>query len=185
MDRDRLWSGLMVAALAGDRAAYQRLLNEIVPFVRALARRHCGNPADVEELIQETLLTVHRVRQTYDPARPFTPWLAAIAMRRGIDGLRRRSRRARHETPEQPELYETFADPAANNDMESVGAVDEIGELLERLPPRQREALETVKLRQMSLAEASTASGQSVSALKVNVHRALRALRAAIQERRP
>lgn len=174
----------MAAALGGDRGAYERLLKEIVPLLRALARRHCGNPADVEEMVQDTLLAMHRVRHTYDPARPFTPWLAAIALRRGIDGLRRRSRRARHETAAAPEIYETFADPAANDELESVRAADEIVELLQRLPARQRAALEAVKLQQLSLAEAASASGQSVGALKVNVHRALKALRAAIQARR-
>jgi RNA polymerase sigma factor (sigma-70 family) len=173
----------MADALAGDRPAYERLLRETVPLLRAMARRHCRNQADVEELVQETLLTVHRVRNTYDPSRPFIPWLSAIATRRGIDGLRRRTRLARHETTAEPEVYETFADPAANTDMESVRAAEEVGELLRQLPARQREALEAVKLRQMSLAEAASVSGQSVGALKVNVHRALKALRAAFEGR--
>lgn len=173
----------MGAALAGDRAAYERLLREVTPFVRALARRHCGNRADVEELVQDTLLTVHRVRRTYDPARPFMPWLAAIATRRSIDGLRRRSRRARHETAADPDVYETFPDAQANHDLESLRAADELSELLRRLPAKQRAALEAVKLRQMSLADAASVSGQSVGALKVNIHRALKALRAAWTER--
>jgi RNA polymerase sigma-70 factor (ECF subfamily) len=176
--RDQQWSQLMTAAQAGDRAAYTRLLREITPLVRAMLRRYCSNPHDIEEMLQETLLTLHRVRQTYDPRRPFSPWLGAIAARRGIDGLRRRTRVARHEISAEIESYETFADPAANIDVESVRAAGEVEELLQRLPPKQRAALEAMKLRELSLAEASAASGQSVAALKVNTHRALKTLRA-------
>jgi RNA polymerase sigma-70 factor (ECF subfamily) len=151
-------------------------------MIRSLVRRHCSNRADIEEMVQDTLLTVHRVRHTYDAARPFGPWLAAIAWRRGIDALRRRVRLAKYETAES-DAYETFADPAANSDMEAARSVEEIEDLLRLLPPRQRQALEAVKLRQMSLVEASAASGQSVAALKVNTHRALKALRALIAGR--
>jgi len=172
----------MSAAQGGDGAAYARLLREVTPFVRALLRRHCSNPQDVEEMLQETLLTVHRVRHTYDPTRPFSPWLGAIAARRGIDGLRRRSRVARHEVGAEQDGYETFADPAANIEPEAVRASGEIEEMLRRLPPRQRAALEAVKLRELSLVEASAVSGQSVAALKVNTHRALKALRALFRE---
>jgi RNA polymerase sigma factor (sigma-70 family) len=180
--RDLAWSRLMRAAQAGDRAAYSQLLREITPFVRAMLRRYCSHRQDIEEMVQDTLLTLHRVRQTYDPARPFSPWLGAIAARRGIDGLRRRSRVARHEISVELESVETFADPTANSDIEDIRAAGEIEELLRRLPPRQREALETVKLKEMTLAEASRASGQSVGALKVNTHRALKALRALFRE---
>jgi RNA polymerase sigma factor (sigma-70 family) len=172
----------MCAAQAGDRAAYSRLLREVTPFVRALLRRHCSHRQDIEEMVQETLLTLHRVRQTYDPKRPFSPWLGAIAARRGIDGLRRRSRVARHEISAEIESYETFADPAANIDIAAVRSAGEIEELLQRLPPRQRAALEAVKLKEMSLAEASAVSGQSVGALKVNTHRALKTLRALFRD---
>jgi RNA polymerase sigma-70 factor, ECF subfamily len=172
----------MAAAQDGDRRAYEKLLREVTPFVRALARRQCRNPADVEEMVQDTLLTVHRVRHTYDPHRPFSPWLAAIASRRIIDILRRRLRTARYElADEQP--YETFAAVTSNSDLEAVHSAEEINNLLACLPPRQRLALEALKLREMSLIEAAAVSGQSVGALKVNVHRALKALRALVRER--
>ena len=174
----------MAAAQSGDRAAYERLLREVTPFVRALLRRHCNNHADVEEMLQETLLTVHRVRQTYDPRRPFSPWLAAIAARRGIDALRRRMRLARHEAP-AGDFHETFVDSATNSDVEGIRSAEELRELLRRLPPRQRQALEVLKLQEMSLAEAAVASGQSIAALKVNAHRAMKALRALFARRGP
>jgi RNA polymerase sigma-70 factor (ECF subfamily) len=172
----------MAAAQAGDRIAYEQLLRAVTPFIRALTRRHCRNPADIEELVQDTLLTVHRVRHTYDPSRPFSPWLASIASRRSIDGLRRRLRQARHEVADTS-AHETFVDAGANNDVEQLRSAEEVADLLRMLPPRQRQALEALKLREMTLAEASASSGQSISALKVNAHRALKALRALFQER--
>jgi RNA polymerase sigma-70 factor (ECF subfamily) len=180
--QDDTWRTLMRAAQAGDRLAYERLLHDITPFVRNLARRHYRQPEDLEEAVQETLLTVHRVRHTYDPGRPFSPWLAAITHRRTIDILRRRLRIAHYESVDM-EAVETFATPAANPELEAVRSAEEVKELLKQLPARQREALETLKLRELSLAEASRTSGQSVGALKVNTHRALKALRALIQGR--
>ena len=177
------WGQLMRAAQEGDRAAYEQLLRAIIPFVRSLSRRRCRNPSDVEEMVQDTLLTVHRVRHTYDPARPFSPWLAAIAQRRAIDILRRRQRVSKYETADAGRV-ETFSGAAANNDdVEAVHSAEEIANLLQRLPARQREAIERLKLQEMSLAQAAQVSGQSVGALKVNAHRALKALRALMQVR--
>ncbi len=174
--QDRVWSGWMAAAQEGDAVAYARLLGDVTPFVRVLARRRCADPDKAEDVVQEVLLTLHRVRHTYDPARPFTPWLAAITDRRSIDALRRRVRLAAREVND-PHAYETFADLTANKDLEAGDAAKALAGLIAALPPGQREALELVKLRELSLLEASRISGQSVGALKVGVHRALKALR--------
>jgi RNA polymerase sigma-70 factor (ECF subfamily) len=171
------WSRLMADAQNGDRTAYESLLREIVPFVRSIVARQHRTPDRIDDVVQDVLLTVHRVRHTYDPARPFDAWLAAISRRRSIDAIRRRVRRNAQETSDD-QAYETFADPAANRDMEVRDAADLLGSALAGLTERQREALELVKLKEMSLAEASKASGQSIGALKVNVHRAIKALRA-------
>ena len=176
-DSETRWCGLMTAAQDGDRAAYDRLLREIVPFVRALAMRRHRTPDWAEDAVQDVLLTVHRVRHTYDPRRPFKPWLTTIAHRRCVDLLRRRGRTTANETSDET-AYETFADPAANRAMEVYGAADGLGEAIASLPAQQREAVELLKLREMSLAEASRASGRSAGALKVNVHRAIKSLRA-------
>ena len=174
--QDRAWSALMAAAQDGDPRAYAALLSQCAPFVRALARRRCREADVVEDVVQDVLLTLHRVRHTYDPARPFTPWLAAIAGRRSIDALRRRFRLAAHEAHD-PYAYETFVDVAANKELEAGDAAQVLAGLIATLPPGQREALELVKLKELSLLEASQISGQSVAALKVGVHRAIRALR--------
>ena len=175
--RNAEWSRLMRAAQDGDRAAYERLLRDILPFIRAIAGRWHSRRDRAEDVVQDILLTVHRVRHTYDPARPFSHWLATIAKRRAIDALRRRGRTEKFEIADE-DAYVTFADPAANTEAASRAQSSGLGAAISSLPEGQREALELVKLREMSLAEAAKLSGKSIGALKVNVHRAIKSLRA-------
>lgn len=175
---DTGWSALMAAAQAGDRVAYHRLLTEITPYLRALARRTLSRPADAEDAVQDILLTLHSIRRTYDPARPFQPWLVAIARRRIVDRLRTHMRTAGRETGIEP-FEETFAAPETNMaGMEADSVV--LRRAIADLPPGQRQAVELLKLKDMSLKEASAASGASVPALKVAMHRALKALQKAL-----
>ena len=171
----------MALAQAGDRPAYDRLLREILPYIRAIAA--CQHRADrVEEVVQDVLLTLHRMRHTYDPARPFRPWLAAIARCRSIDALRRRTRRAWFEMPADAvgPAYDNVADPVTSGLDAAHAAADQLGRAITSLPQSQREAVELLRLRELSLAEASKLSGRSVAALKVNVHRALKSLQHAL-----
>jgi len=171
------WSGLMAAAQEGDGTAYRRLLSAVTPFIRHAARRRGLDASSCEDLAQDVLLTLHRVRHTYDPARPFVPWLLAIVQRRIID-LYRRDRRIHDQETVIPDLLETFPDPATNNTIETSEQREWLLQAMAELPPKQREALELVKLGELSVAEASSRTGQSEGAVKVNVHRAIRALRA-------
>jgi RNA polymerase sigma-70 factor (ECF subfamily) len=173
--RELDWSIAMARAQGGDREAYRRLLEGVAPYLRFLARRRMGSASDVEDAVQDILLTVHSVRHTYDPARPFGPWLVAIAERRVVDALRRRGRTEGREAPLDP-AEETFADPGANHP-EAAAEGRVLRDAVERLPPAQREAIRLLKLDEMSLKEASAASGMSIVALKVATHRGLRTLR--------
>ena len=175
------WSIAMSRAQAGDQDAYRQLLQNITPYLRALAARHIQSADDIEDTVQDVLLTVHSVRNTYDPSRPFGPWLAAIANRRIVDGLRRRGRVGSHETSVETEL-ETFAADEANLQEEAVNA-RLIREAIEQLPVGQRDAMRMLKLEEWSLQEAATASGMSVAALKVATHRAMKRLREMFQQR--
>ena len=85
-DPDR-WGGLMARAQNGEQAAYRLLLEELTPYLRAVARRRLGQQ-EVDDAVQDILLSLHSVRNTYDPARPFKPWLIAIAQRRLVDRIR-------------------------------------------------------------------------------------------------
>jgi RNA polymerase sigma factor (sigma-70 family) len=164
----------MARAQGGDRNAYRRLLEDITPYLRSLAARRFQNRGDVEDAVQEVLLTVHTIRHTYDPARPFGPWLVAIAHRRIVDGLRRQGRSRAREASLEAE-HETFASPQANMD-ETVSDGRVLRDAIERLPSGQRDAIRMLKLKEMSLKEAAAASGKSVAALKVATHRGLRNL---------
>lgn len=169
------WGELLAAAQRGDAGAYRTFLTSIVPFARAVVRRRTTVADMVEDIVQDVLLTVHRVRHTYEPGRPVKPWLAAIVTRRSIDAMRKRGRVGAHELHNEA-AYETYADPRANK-AEAGESARTLAQMMDTLTPRQKEALELVKLKEMSLAEASEASGQSVASLKVNIHRAIKRLR--------
>lgn len=169
------WSILMAHAQAGDQAAYGRLLEEIAPYVRSLAVKCHRDSSDIEDSVQDVLLTVHAVRHTYDPTRPFGPWLVAIAHRRITDRLRRQGRSTARETP-LTEEHETVAAPATNY-LEAASTERALRDAIERLPQCQRDAIRLLKLQEMSLKEAAMTSGMSVAALKVATHRAMKSLR--------
>ncbi len=169
------WGALLASAQRGDSGAYRLFLEAVTPFIRALARRRSRDDERAEDVVQDSLITLHRIRHTYTPGRPVKPWIAAIVARRAIDAARRETRITRAEV-DAPLAYETFADPAANQE-ESGEARHLLERLLPSLSDKEKEAVELVKLREMSLAEASDHSGQSVGALKVNVHRAIARMR--------
>jgi len=173
--REPDWSILMARAQDGDGAAYRRLLEEIAPHIRSLAAKWCRDPDEVEDAVQDTLLTIHAVRQTYNPARPFGPWLVAIAKRRIVDRLRRSGVRRERETSLTHE-HETFPAAQANNPAEALER-RALRLAIHQLPIGQRQAIELLKLREMSLKEAAASTGMSITALKVATHRGLKALR--------
>lgn len=179
--RDLEWSILMARAQNGDGEAYRRLLEEVTPYLRSLAARRHRDPRDVEDAVQDILLSVHAIRQTYDPTRAFGPWLVTITNRRLIDRLRRHGRLRARETALTAE-HETFPAGQPNIDQE-MSDRRELEAALDNLPPGQRQAIRLLKLEELSLKEAAAATGMSVAALKVATHRALRGLRKLLSHR--
>lgn len=175
---------LMRAAQNGDGRAYRELLRAITVRVREVIRRQRGFAgfAEVEDLVQDVLLSVHMVRATYDPARPFTPWLLAIVRNRLVDGARRYGRIARREVIVD-DLDVTFAAPEANDETVDTGEVSALREAVRSLPEGQRQAIELLKLEELSLKEAAAVAGVSVGALKVATHRAMTALKLKLGQR--
>lgn len=168
----------MAAAQAGDAVAYRAVLNACLPITTSLARRMGVHGAAVDDVVQDVLLTVHRALPTYDPARPFAPWLGAIIRRRSIDIMRSQGRRGVREVYD-PDAY--LNHPAQQEDADLVvSEQDEARKLraaISTLPSRQRQAVEMLGLQENSLEEASQETGQSKVALKVSLHRAIRSLR--------
>lgn len=157
---------LMQRAQRGDRAAYDALLRECEAWLR-LYLGHRLTPDHASDAAQEVLLAVHAKRHTYDPRRPFGPWLAGIARYKLMDRLRAAYKEGSVELTDQgrTESHE--------------GAVLSgvlLGRLLDRLPPAQAEAIRLIKIEGLSVREASETTGQGESLLKVNVHRGRKAM---------
>ena len=172
---------LMRAAQQGDATAYRELLCSIAPRIRRslLNRRASARPEDIEDLVQDILLSIHAVRATYDPRRPFMPWLLAITRHRLADAARRYRRTTAHEVPME-DADVTFADPKSNSGQGGSDNLQALGETLRILPARQRQAFELLKIEGFSLREASAMTGVTIGALKIATHRAIAALRKAL-----
>jgi RNA polymerase sigma-70 factor (ECF subfamily) len=168
----------MVAAQAGDRRAYERLLASLVPALRRAARGRWrqAEAADIEDVVQETLLALHAARHLYEPSRPLLPFVFGILRLRGADALRRRYRQSGRERAidEFSETSSYFATKEEHEDQIDAGTLHAT---IAELPERQRQAIEMTKMQEMSLAEASAASGMSITALKVATHRGVATLR--------
>ena len=167
------WSVLMGRAQDGDERAYTTLLRAILPYLRSLARRRLGDAAEIDEVVQDILLTIHRIRPTYDPARPFAPWLAAIAQRRLVDRIRANTQYARRK---QALAEELLVQPEADLPPVDADAYDGLHSAIRALPEGQRLAIQLLKLKQMSLKEAAALTGLSIGALKVSSHRGVKRL---------
>ena len=168
---------LLIRGLAGDARAYHAFLQELSAHLRAFLRKRLARlPDEVEDLLQESLLAVHNQRHTYDADQPLTAWVYAIARYKLVDLLRRRSSR---EMLSDPLDYEN--DVLTSADAEAAEARRDLGKLLEQLPDRQRLPIVHMKLEGLSVAETARLTGMSESAVKVGVHRGLKALAAMIR----
>jgi RNA polymerase sigma factor (sigma-70 family) len=161
----------MALAQAGDRVAYATLLRECERWLtRYYARRVA--PCHAEDLVQDTLISLHRKLASYDPSRPFFPWIAAIARYRWIDHLRKIYR------ADETVLPDDIATPSGET---AIHARISLDQLLQQLPSPQARAIELVKIEGRSIAEAATVTGQSESLIKVNIHRGLKKLTSLIE----
>jgi RNA polymerase sigma-70 factor (ECF subfamily) len=164
---------LMLQSLAGDAAAYRMFLDELTARLRSYLRRRLGGlPDEVEDLLQELLLAVHNKRHTYDPKQPLTSWVQAIARYKLVDLLRRRSRSSALTDPldEDDQVFATTANDAATE------AKYDVEKLLRGLPDRQRLPILYVKIEGASVTDTAIRTGMSESAVKVGIHRGLKAL---------
>jgi RNA polymerase sigma factor (sigma-70 family) len=166
--RSAKWGGLMAAAQSGKRQAYEQLLRELDNWLRRYYARRLP-PAAAEDARQDALLAIHSKRHAYLPSRPFGPWVAAIARYKWIDHVRDASRFAA--VPLNDEI------PIDDCGEGAISAVA-VNDLLSRLKPAQAAVIRLVKLDGASIEDASSATGQSASLVKVNIHRGLKKLAA-------
>ena len=169
--------GLLLAGLDGDASAYRVFLQRLSTLLRGYFRRRLQRlPDEVEDLVQDTLMAVHTQRHTYRPSEPLTAWVHALARYKLVDLWRRR---ARHEALNDP--LDDASELFASSDAEAALAKRDLGQLLQTLPDRQRLPIVHVKLEGLSVVETARITGLSESAVKVGVHRGLKALAARIR----
>lgn len=169
---------LMIDGRSGEEASYRDLLRELTPHLRGYFRRRMQDrPDDCEDLVQVTLMAIHTRRHTYDEGQPFTAWAHAVARYKLIDWRRRHGRREALHDLVDDRAEDLFVEP----EQEAGQVRRDVLTLLEDLPASQSGPIRLTKLEGLSVAEAAARSGMSVSAVKVGVHRGLKALAARIK----
>ncbi|MBW2274830.1 MAG: sigma-70 family RNA polymerase sigma factor [Deltaproteobacteria bacterium] len=177
IEQEARWRAAMISAQDGDSVAYQKLLEELLPIMRRSVRARLYDESGVEDVVQNALLSIHRARHTYRPERPFGPWMRTILRNATIDAMRARKRRGDREVKvEAMEMFED-AGAVAKFDFSARELAPELRRALEELPATQRQAVELIQLRGLSVAEAALQVGISPGALKVRAHRGYVALR--------
>jgi len=178
-EREDEWTGLMRSAMAGDNAAYHRLLKAITPVLRAASRRgltRAGqSPDQAEDIVQDILLAVHLKRHTWDVNAPFAPWLFAIARNKLIDALRRRGKRVFVN-------IDDFAETLPEQPKAETASAAEVTAQLNTLPQRQREVLQSIAVESASIKDTAKKFAMSEGAVRVALHRALASLTAKLRE---
>ncbi len=178
---DQELTALMRAAQRGDRSAYASLLREVMSLLQRLFRHRLRylQPADREDVMQEVLLSLHRAKSTYDPAKAFVPWLMAIIRNRVVDRARRCARLSANEVLVGE--FDAIGPVAgfAQRDGE-YGDPEALRRAISALPVGQRKAIELLKLRELPVKDAASVTGMSAGALRVSVHRAISNLRDAL-----
>jgi RNA polymerase sigma-70 factor (ECF subfamily) len=165
--------GLMLAGLAGEAEPYRRLLDELSRTLRAYYARRAPPGIDAEDLVQETLIAVHTRRSTYDPGQPFTAWAYAIARYKLIDALRRGRLHLRAPAEDADNL---FTPAGASGSAEAAMAARDLERVMADLPARTRDLIRATRIEGLSTREAAGRHGMTETAVKVAIHRGLKAL---------
>ncbi|MBT8041155.1 MAG: sigma-70 family RNA polymerase sigma factor [Gammaproteobacteria bacterium] len=175
---EQRWSALMVSAQSGNESDYRQLLGELTDVIQRFLRSRFGNRPVIEDCVQEALIAIHKARHTYNPKRPFRPWLFAIVRNKTIDTLRKQRQRenlAKRYRREQEVLARPSGQVAYPQELAG-------GPLFRSLSNQHREVLVLTKIIGFSIAETAEKLHISESAVKVRVHRAVGKLRKMMKE---
>lgn len=171
--QNKRWTALMILTQEGDSSAYNELLSSLHYVLSAYFGQRLWDKSYEDDLIQDTLMSVHTSRHTYDPYYPFTAWLFGIAHHKFIDFLRKNKRIVSHEIYDDT-LFERLC---INSNNSSIDSRIDLEKALEQLPAKQKEALKSFSLQGYSSKDSSKIMGIGLSALKVNVHRGYKRLK--------
>ncbi|MCE2926201.1 MAG: sigma-70 family RNA polymerase sigma factor [Rickettsiales bacterium] len=164
-------SALMLAGLDGDQAAYGKFLSTIAPMLRRMVSRKLSQP-DVEDVVQEILISIHKARHTYDGKRPIMPWLYSIATFRITDHLRKHYSQMRHQSVDIADFENILSDVT-----EEASNHESIEELLENVPEKHKRILTLMHVEGYTAKEVGKKMGMNESAVKVAAHRAIKKIR--------
>jgi len=169
---ERTLQVLIQRSFDGDRTAYQQFLKELRQLLRAYIRRQlyrfARTDCDAEDIVQETLLAIHSRWHTYDRSMPVTAWAHAIARYKLVDFLRNSARRSRDLSFD--DIEQATTEGYATEISMTLSA------LIAALPSNLRRPVELVRLQGFSVREAAAATGLSEASVKVNIHRAVKAI---------
>ncbi len=168
---------LMLAGCRGDQAAYACFLKEISNDLRRFLQRRMPKD-DVEDVLQEILISVHKARHTYDGVRPILPWVSAIARFRLSDYLRKHYARAKHATIDITELQDNLAQPVT----ETGADTEYLNDALRQLPHRQQKIIHLMHTQGYTAKEVGGQLNMNESAVKVAAHRAYKVIRARLNK---
>jgi RNA polymerase sigma-70 factor, ECF subfamily len=177
-EQERDLGQLMVRAQEGDRQAYEDLLTRVSGLVKGFVRRRVGDVSWTDDVVQECLVALHRARHTYDPTRPFAPWLFAIAQNRLIDALRVARRQVSRELLQPESAWPVLAE-RPQQERNALGA--DLRREVASLPEKQRLVIELLKFEELSVREVASRLNMSEANVKVTAHRGYRALRRRVE----
>ncbi len=170
---------LMRLALAGDKRAYTELLQETSRFLRPFLAKRLNYTAEVDDLLQEVLLSIHKARHTYDGNRPYKPWAFAIAKFRLLDHLRTHYADHLRHAVELSEVENILPWHVT----ESAITYESISGAVHKLPEKQAAILQMMHQEGYTAKEVAEKIGMTESAVKVSAHRAYKALRKVLVEK--
>jgi len=166
----------MRAGLVGDKAAYAAFYRQLAPVLDAMAGAiaPAASQADRDDMVQDILLAIHAKRHTWIRTRPVLPWVYAIARYRIIDRLRALKRHAdRH-----AEIDPGRVDAAVNAMIEQAENRLDLEKGIARLPARTGRIMTAIGRDGKSIRETSGLIGISENAVRLQLHRGIRKLRA-------
>ncbi|MEZ4742972.1 MAG: sigma-70 family RNA polymerase sigma factor [Bdellovibrionota bacterium] len=173
-DQNSRWASLMAKAQTGDNEAYSLLLREIRKILQAFVSSRIHDKNAVEDVVQEILLGIHNAKHTYDSSKAFTPWMYTIAKYKYIDHIRKWTRKEKNIISDEGILDQIIS--IKEDNIES-NLKDELRVAIQKLPDKQKIAVQLMKLEGLSVKEVSQRTGMSETSVKVTAHRGYKALK--------
>lgn len=189
-------SELVAELRAGAAQAYERLVREFGPALRAVLRRMLKNDEDADDALQEAFLAAFKALPRFESRSSLGTWLHRIAVNAALMKLRARQGRARQDTGGEidellPEFVGlgVFREPQTRwcelpeDSLVRSELCREVRLAIDGLPEPYRAALLLRDIEGLSNEELAAALGVTVNAAKIRVHRGRQALRTLLEPR--